>query len=48
MNGQERIDSLWAFIVGDDDGTEGPAMRVGDVAYPTAVCHPSSRCLSDQ
>lgn len=35
MNGQLRIDSVFAFVVVDDDGTEGvPAFLAGDVVMP--------------
>lgn len=35
MDGQVRIDSLFAFVVVDDDGTEGvPAIESDGVAYP--------------
>lgn len=35
MNGQERIDEMFAFIVVDDDGTEGiPATYLGNTLYP--------------
>lgn len=35
MDGQERIDSVFAFIVIDDDGTEGiPTLYTDDIAYP--------------
>jgi hypothetical protein len=35
MDGQEKILSVFAFIVVDDDGTEGvPAIVAGDLAFP--------------
>lgn len=35
MNGQLNIDSLFAFIIVDDDGTEGvPAVQVGELTIP--------------
>jgi hypothetical protein len=35
VNGQERIDELYAFIVVDDDGTEGvPAFRAENMVMP--------------
>ena len=35
MNGQERINEMYAFVVVDDDGTEGiPAFRSGDRDLP--------------
>lgn len=35
MDGQLRIESVFAFVVVDDDGTEGvPAIMVDGVTYP--------------
>ena len=35
MNGQLHIETLFAFVVVDDDGTEGvPALQVGGTALP--------------
>jgi hypothetical protein len=41
VKGQLRIDTLFAFIVVDDDGTEGvPAMLVPPGVFPTATMLP--------
>jgi len=38
MRGQVRIDQMYAFIVIDDDGTEGiPAIKTMNMGYPTAL-----------
>lgn len=35
MKGQLRIDEMYAFVVVDEDGTEGiPAFTAGDLAMP--------------
>lgn len=35
MNGQQRIEEMFAFVCVDDDGTEGiPAIQVGGMAMP--------------
>jgi len=38
MKGQVRIEQMFAFIVVDDDGTEGiPAVQTMNLGYPTAL-----------
>lgn len=35
MNGQQRIDVMYAYICLDEDGTEGvPALEMGGNSYP--------------
>ena len=57
MDGQMRIDSVFAFIVVDDDFTEGvPAITADGVAYPLMgadlaavdVLKPHARALAKQ
>lgn len=57
MDGQARIDSVFAFVVVDDDGTEGvPAIESDGVAYPlmgadlamVEILKPHARALAKQ